>query len=166
MRAIAIVAIVGVSGCAYQHTAGRRTVDEMGNVYDAHGWDSGLAYGLATKQARADGWDEEPDAVDMDCFWYGLKPAIAVVAGGIAGVLISKRHEGAGVVVGALALPLWFWPNCHATIGYLPRRAAPRPAAPAVAPPASSEPADPPVRALHPQAPEPPAPPAQVPPAE
>jgi hypothetical protein len=146
MRPIAMVALVAVSGCAYGQTAGRRSADEFPNVYDAHGWDSGLAYGIAMNDAHRAGWEDDPDAVDMDCSMYGIKPAVTVILGGLAGALLAQGHFGFGSAVGAVAVPVWFLPNCHATVGYQNRRRPPPTRAPVVAPP---EAVDPPIRMLH-----------------
>jgi hypothetical protein len=144
VRLIASVGLVITAGCAYEHTSGRDSVDTLREVYDARGWDSGLAYGIAMEDAQANGRDDEPDAVRMDCWMYAIKPATAAVLGIVAGLLITNHHSGPGIAVGALAVPVAFLPNCHAWIAYRRLGAAPRRGAPS-----SPAPVDPPVRLFH-----------------
>jgi hypothetical protein len=171
MRPIAMVALVAVSGCAYEHVSGRDHADALQPyVYESRGWDSGLALGLATEKARAQGWKDDPDAVDMDCYTYGIKPAAIIAIEAVAGLLLSRGHTGPGLAIAAGAIPVAFWPNCVATIGYRQRRAALAPArAVPVAPPAeATEPVDLPMHLFQQTVPKPPAepPPAAVPPSD
>ena len=126
MRLIAIVGFLAATGCAYQRSAGRRDASGMPFVYDARGWDSGLAYGLAEGEARRSGREGEPDAVAMDCTMYGAKSAIMVALFGVAALIAHEGHVGVAVAPLGLAVPVAFIPNCHATLGYFYRAAPPR----------------------------------------
>jgi hypothetical protein len=146
LSSIFCVLVLTMSGCAYEHSAGRRDASEMPFVYEARGWDSGLAYGLAEGAAWHSGREGEPDAVTMDCTMYGAKPAIMAVLAGVAGLIAHEGHPGVALAPIALAIPVAFIPNCHATLGYFYRAAPPRPPAPVMT---SPEPPDLPVRLLH-----------------
>ena len=126
-----LLVVLSASGCAYRN--GRPQPSGL-HVFQASGWDSGLALGRAEEFARSLGEDGRLAGTQMDCTSYFLKPAGMVTAGLGAAKAFEENSAGVGIALLVAAAAIFMLPNCYATLTYeeiataeeeTPRAAAP-----------------------------------------